>query len=708
MRRSLSVSIFIFLLSWTVSAQDSLKGTMLREVVVSASRSEQPVIDIARSVSVITSEMIRRSVYQSLGDLLNAQSGLYVVGAQQTPGANQNLFMRGANSNQVAVLIDGVRITDPSSPNAAVDLSEISLANIDRVEVIRGSHSTMYGGAAVGGVINLITKKGSRRGFHGDASWQAGVFGREPAWVSTGSAMARYGFTNGVYLKGSMFREDAGGANATLPVADNPSFSADRDGFSKTDGTVGAGFTSTAWNTAVTFKRTHQYTEVDNGAFSDDDNYYLLFDRNHLQYNVAYTTSPSWRFSLVGSFSDSERYYENDSSRISETAWDKAYSSGSYFGNLQTHEAQINYEHEKLSAVFGGGLYREKMFFDSYFLYNDSSFPFESTTNYDSLNTRTTTAYVFSQAARTFGNFRLSAGGRFSHHSMTGNFITFEADPSYAIGGMLLYASLSTGYNAPSLYQLFDPSKGFGAYTTRGNRGLEPERSVSIEAGVKKEFHTGSFLTLSAYHTTVDRAIEYVYLWDGSRQVSALTFADYRGETYINAGAQRTSGIELDGYARFTDSFFFKGNISLLHTRVGVRPEDVETDHAGDNHVQLYNLGVFLEGDVTLEDAVRRPDFTAFGQVGFRPMKGVALSATYRYTGKRFDAGYDSSLGPYGALARLNVEAYHLVDAAVSWQASNTLSVAMQVENILNERYQEVVGFQTRGRGVYLKMAARW
>src|SRR3546814_15383067 len=115
--------IFPFVLLYLVAtglagAQDSTKTTMLDEVVVSASRTAQPIIEIPRSVTVIHEKDLRNSMYQSLGDLLNAQSGLFVIGANQTPGTNQNIFMRGANSNQVAVLIDGVRITDPSSPNS--------------------------------------------------------------------------------------------------------------------------------------------------------------------------------------------------------------------------------------------------------------------------------------------------------------------------------------------------------------------------------------------------------------------------------------------------------------------------------------------------------------------------------------------------------------------------------------------------------------
>ncbi|HET7180577.1 MAG TPA: TonB-dependent receptor plug domain-containing protein, partial [Chryseosolibacter sp.] len=158
MRKIYTLSLLsMLIISVTAPAQDSTKVTMLRAVAISATRTEQPLIEIPRSVTVITSDVIEKSAYSSLGDLLNAETGLYVVGAGQTPGTNQNIFMRGASSNQLAVLVDGVRVTDPSSPNSAIDLSEISLTNVDRVEIIRGSHSTMYGGAAIGGVINIIT-----------------------------------------------------------------------------------------------------------------------------------------------------------------------------------------------------------------------------------------------------------------------------------------------------------------------------------------------------------------------------------------------------------------------------------------------------------------------------------------------------------------------------------------------------------------------
>lgn len=701
------------MVSGMLSAQDSTRTTVLDEVVVSATRTEQPIIEIPRSVTVIHEKDIRNSMYQSLGDLLNTQSGLFIVGANQTPGTNQNVFMRGANSNQVAVLVDGVRITDPSSPNAAIDLSEISLMNIERIEIIRGSHSTIFGGSAVGGVINLITRKGADHGLHGDFSWQGGALGNR-GWLSTENLGVRYGFENGIYLNGALFRQDVRGLDASEKSAEVPSFTADRDDFEKMDGSLKMGFRNSSWDANVSFRNSHQYTEIDNGAFIDDDNNYLEFDRRLFQYQGAYKVTDALRIALVGSFSESERFFENDSSRISETTWDKSYNRGSYSGKLQTHELQANYDLGNVRAMLGAGLYHESMFFENYFLYNDPSFPFESVVNYDSLDPKATTRYLFAQAGYAAGNFDVSAGARWSAHTTAGNFLTFEINPSYTIaksnatGEMLVYASLSTGFNAPSLYQLYDPSRNFAAFTTRGNSRLEPERSVSMEAGVKKEFGKGSYLTLSAYQTTVDNSIEYVYLWNGETPQAELSYVDDRGDTYINVGEHLVRGIETQAFIRLSDWLSVDANVSFLKARIRMDEHDLDESFTGGNHVQVYNLGKFLKDDVEQNDVVRRPSFTGYSRLNFQWMDDLRIHAIYRYTGDRLDAGYDGSLGPYGALRTVDVEDYHLVDLAANWNLTDVFSVGLKVENVFDERYREVIGFQTRGRSFYLKLAARW
>ena len=707
MRKKIMMSLPGILISFCVTAQDSTKVTTLREVVVSASRAEQPIIETPRSVTVINQEAIEKSIYNSLGDLLNAQSGLYVVGANQTPGTNQNVFMRGANSNQVAVMIDGVRITDPSSPNSAIDLSEISLANVERIEIIRGSHSTMFGGAAIGGVINIITKNNGMPGFHGNAALQVGTFGKG-AYLSTENLDLNYAFKNGLYINGSVFQQNVKGLDASEKTETSTSVTSDKDDFEKTDVFVKAGFKNETLDGFISFKNAHQRADIDNGAFSDDDNNYLTFDRKLLEYRLEYKLNALLRFSILGSFSDSERFNENDSSKISASAYDRSYFSGTYYGKLQTHEVQLNYQNEKVKGVIGAGLYREKMFFDTYFFYNDPAFPFEFVTNYDTLDTRTKTQYIFGQLSYGMGAFNISAGSRLSHHTTFGNYLTFEINPSYTFNNLLLYGSLSSGYNAPSLYQLYDPSKGFMSYTTRGNQNLESEQSLSIEAGVKKEFPCGSYVTLSAFKTKVANSIEYIYLWNGSKSIQDLDFSDDRGDTYMNVAGQLVKGLEVEGFVVITDKITFKANVTALKGQIKIKSENINDQQTGGNHVQLYNLGTFLNRDVNQEDLVRRPNFTSFAQLRFSPISDLSFFAAYRYTGSRFDSGYDGTLGPYGALGRIKVDEYHLLDVGINWQATKVFTIGMKVENVFNESYRELAGFQTRGRSGYLKLIARW
>ena len=698
MRKIIYSTLGVLLGVNVLSAQDSVRVTTLQEVVVSAARTEQPIIETPRSVTVINDDAIRKSGHLSVGALLNEQSGLFVTGAQQTPGTNQNLFMRGTGSNQVAVLIDGVRVIDPTSPNAAIDLSEISIADVERIEIIRGGHSTMFGGAAIGGVVNIITKKGVRPGLTGEGSWQGGVFDGG-GLVSTGSLQLRYGSRSGLYASGSLFRQDARGLDATEDNRDAPSFTHDRDNFHKMDATTKVGYRNAKWDAWLSFRNAYQQTDIDDGAYADDDNYYLEFDRNLFHYHAAYSISPSVRVTALGSHSASERFYEDDSTQVSAGVYDKVFATGTYYGHVQTHELQVNLIKERFSAVGGGGLYREDMNFDNYVLFNDPQFPFEQRSNYDTIGAKTTTAYGFARGKYHIDKFTLSAGGRYTHHTTAGSFLTFEVNPAYAVGDLLIYGSVSTAFNPPSLYQLFDPTP--GPSVARGNPNLKPERSTSFEAGLKKAFTSGSYLTVSAYTTNVRDGIEYVYLWNAEKEIEALDFTDARGDRYINVAEQLMTGIELEGVLRVSRQTSLRGSASYVRTAVRAHPADIPDADTGGHLVQLYNIGVFLDQAMEQEQLVRRPDFTAFAQLQHTLSDELSLRISYRYTGSRYDAGYDPSLGPYGALRRLDVDAFHLLDFSAIWQATKNLTATLRVENILNEQYREVVGFRTRGRGVY-------
>jgi vitamin B12 transporter len=714
MRKILFVFVWSNAALTQVKAQtDSLRTQTLNEVVVSASRFDQKILETPRSVTVINSDVIRNSVYNSVGDLLAKQPGIYIVGSNQTPGTNQSLFMRGSNSNQVVVMLDGVRITDPSTPNNAIDLSELSLTNVDRIEIIEGAHSTVYGGGAIGGVINIITKKNGSPGLHGSGSIQSGTFG-QGTFTQTTNANLGYSYKNGWYLNGSFFDQHVTGLSAAIDTAKKQFLPPRKDGFRKTDSYLKAGYRQDGWDGFVSYKSTVQHADIDAGAFTPANNDYVNFMRNQLNYSLAYQISSKLKLTGNGSWSHSRRINENDSSKISQTRYDGNYFKGVYEGRLNTNELQLNYRTENVTGITGGGAYQERMNFNTFTYTSPSSEygSYSSTTNYDSLPVRATTWYGFAQASWHGGpkkKLGFSAGARLSNHSLFGNFLTYDVNPSFALStSSLIYGSASSGYNAPSLYELFDPTLSFGAYTNLGNRSLKPEKSLSYELGYKKEFNSGSYFTTSLFQTATSHLIDFVYLWNKATAIQSLSYSDYLGDTYLNLSHQQVSGVEFSGRWIATNALSLGGNMTWLQGKITYNQSDLDNTKTGGNHVQLYSNGAFVTGEGTINSLARRPKVTAFAELKYQIEPAVSISFYYRLAGRRQDSFYDPTLGPFGALNQQPVATYHLFDAGVYYRLKRWISFTAKVENIFNVQYQEILGYNTRGRSAYLRVNFTW
>lgn len=694
---------------FAANAQNDSTRT-LKEVVVSASRYDQSILETPRSVTVINSEVIRNSVYNSVGELLSKQSGIYIVGGNQTPGTNQSLFLRGSNSNQVVVMMDGVRITDPSAPNNAIDLSELSLTNVERIEIIEGAHSSMFGGGAVSGAINIITKKNGVKGLHGTGSVQGGTFGSGTSTFTTNANLS-YNFTNGLYFNGSFYDQRVAGLNASIDTTKKPFRSPDKDGFRKTDGYAKIGYRKNKLDAFVSYKRSTQHADIDAGAFADDDNAFVSFERNLVNYSISYELNSKFKLIGNGSLSNSQRVNENDSSLIATNTYDGSFSKGVYNGRLNTNEVQLNYRDNHFSAVAGGGAFFEHMDFNTY--YYSSAFKYTSKVNYDSIKSQATTSYGFvhgSWHGGTENKLGLAAGARLSNHSLFGNFFTFDVNPSYAVTpSSLLYASVSSGYNAPSLYQLFDPSKDFGSYTNRGNKALSPEKTFSYEIGLKKEFGNGSYFTVAAFQTITSNLIDYIYLWNKNTPVANLGYSDYLGDTYINLSRQKVQGAELSGKWYIIPKLSFSGNITwLANTEITFKQSDIDLGKTGGNHVQLYANGAFIAGEGSIKNLTRRPSATGFSELKFQVSSAFAFMLNYRMASQRSDSFYDYTLGPFGALNQRNVATYQLFDLGGFYRVSKNISLTAKVENMFNVQYQEILGYNTRGRSAYLRVNFTW
>src|SRR5260370_21378081 len=134
--------------------------TGLQSIVVAATRIPTPELQIASSVTVVTAEEIAARQIRTLPDLLKEVPGLNVV-QSGGPGGQTSVFMRGTNANHTKVLIDGIDVSDPSSPNAAFDFGQLLTQDIQTLEVLRGPQSGLYGSDAIGGGVDATTNTGA-------------------------------------------------------------------------------------------------------------------------------------------------------------------------------------------------------------------------------------------------------------------------------------------------------------------------------------------------------------------------------------------------------------------------------------------------------------------------------------------------------------------------------------------------------------------
>lgn len=134
-------------------------ANVLNPVIVTANKFEQKQQETGKVLTVITQEQLRRNSGRQLSEVLNEQTGIFINGANNNLGANQSISLRGASSANTLILVDGVPVNDASGITSEFDISYININQVERIEILKGAQSTLYGSDAVAGVINIITKK---------------------------------------------------------------------------------------------------------------------------------------------------------------------------------------------------------------------------------------------------------------------------------------------------------------------------------------------------------------------------------------------------------------------------------------------------------------------------------------------------------------------------------------------------------------------
>ncbi len=417
--------------------------TRAEPVVVTATRVEEPLEQIGASVTVIPEEVLRASEYRTVEEALRAVPGVEIQ-RSGSPGKITTIRIRGAAPSQVQVLIDGVRVKSVTTGD--FDFADLPVDSVERIEVVRGPQSTLYGADAIGGVINIITKRG-RGAPSGYVDVEAGNYDtyRERAGLS--GAVGPWSFSLGVSRLdfGGRFPNDE---QTLTSVNGRLAYALPNRGEVALVGRYSDGHRGIPFRTVFPdFSRSRE----------EDDRFALV----SLEWRQPWTAwyDHTLRLSTVGStltFRDPESEFERRS-------------------DVETNRREVDWLHHlqlgPIDTLTAGVEYRN-----------------EEGINKGTFSETTDTWAVFGQnELRLFDRLFLTGGVRYDHNSAFGDATTGRAAVSYVVRGTdtRLKGSWAEGFRAPTFNELFFPAT-FPPCPAFGNPALRPERSESWDAGVEQ------------------------------------------------------------------------------------------------------------------------------------------------------------------------------------------------------------------------------
>ncbi|WP_236704518.1 TonB-dependent receptor plug domain-containing protein [Sphingomonas sp. HT-1] len=481
------------------------------KIIVVASGVAQPADEVGRSVTVIDRTEIEQRQTVALSDLLATTAGITAV-RNGGLGTATALSIRGAQSDQTLVLIDGVRVNDPSSTGGAFNFASLLSGSIERVEVLRGPNSVIWGSQAIGGVVNVTTLQGSQ-GLKVRGNAEGGSFGtfNGNAAIAGGNDRITAGLSAG-YLTTDGISAAASGTEA--------------DGY-RQFGATGNVTVNLAQGLAIDLRGYYADGKVDldgyappSFAFGDTGEYaktqevYGYAGLRHEAFGGALRSRIGFTFSDI----DRDGHNADDSIAYRYRGRAERY--------LYQGDARIA---QQLRIVFGAEHEQSRIRYDE---------GFGSTGRYSAGITS-----VYGQAIVTpIAPVTVTAGVRNDDHSRFGNHWTWNADLAVrATADTLLHASYGEGFKAPTLYQL---------YSAYGFADLQPETAQSYEAGVRQML-AGGKLALGAtwFHRDADNQIDY----------------NFATSSYFNLNKTRAEGIELEAVLRPVEAMTVRANFTHVY-----------------------------------------------------------------------------------------------------------------------------------------------
>lgn len=614
--------------------------TRLGDMQVTATRVPSPVARVPAAITVLDGAELRRRGLVFVTDALRDVPGAMVV-QTGSYGAVAGLFLRGGESDYTKVLVDGVPI---NNPGGALNLANLSLDDVERIEVVRGPVSVLHGADAMSGVIQIVTRKGQRHP-SGDVAWRAGTFGNRDlrGRLAAGAGPWR------ASVAGSRFASDGS--------YDFNSAYLDASIAGRLDWQGGA-----QGHAAVTVRYGDALARFPtDGAGVPVDHNQRVLDRD-LVIGARASRQIASTIMLTG-----QGWWHRLDSRLRDPRDGASDTTGFGFASdrdaltrRRGGELRADWATGRLTLTAGVGVERESETQQSVTTSNFGGGPFQEM---DEFHARRTTRSGYLQLLATVAEqVDLQGGVRLDHNSAFGSFGTWRGGAAWHPDpGWRIWTSMGTGFKAPTFSELFAR----GAYEI-GNPDLSPERSTSVELGIERR--TGPVMVgFTAFHQRFTDLIQYLSVAPGE-------------PTYGNLGAARSRGVEASATVRLGRVVSIRGHAAWLATAV--------TDSGAASSV------AFRQGAALLRRPARSGGVTILGQVG-----ATRASAAVTWVGSREDADFRDF-----PATRITLPSYALVDVALEAPLTGQgdpgrgAALLARVENLLDAAWEQAVGFPGRGR----------
>lgn len=585
-------------------------------------------------VVTITSEQLERAQGQTVAQVLDQVSGIVINGSQSNAGQNLGYFVRGGRNRQVVVLIDGVQQSDPSQISNDYDLRLVSAAAVEKIEIIKGASSVLYGSGAATAVISITTKK---EGSAPVAATITSSLGTNRATESERELINEV--NNAVHIRGTLDKffysaqfshRYVNGLSAIEAAEGAPLNEADVFNRFNTQANLGYKITDN-----VSLSR---FFAVDNFNTGFDDFSFLDADNRAQSEQLRTGGQFSWKFNKGSvTINDSHTWIDREFASSFPSKTDAQTSSIDGFVTFQVLP--------ELTVV--GGVNATLSSFNSF------TIPFGETDFNQDVNEETAQfdiidPYVNATYISDFG-LNINAGARLNNHSNYGNQLVYNVNPSYVFdlgaNQLKVLGSYSTAYVTPSLFQLYDPQF--------GNEELEPEENTTIEGGL--ELVNGKSLRVSAVYFNRDED----------------NFVDF---------------ITVD-----PEQFIFQyQNIAESFNASGV---EVELSKSLGRYFQFAANYTYTMADERF--AIRIPEHKTNATLSYTPCDKTYVALRHQFVGDRDDVFFNPETFESETIT---LDSYSLFHLDARQRLTDNITIFASLFNILDEEYEELYRFQTLGR----------